>query len=101
MNLPNPPTLQQAQQTLDILSALSYRTGDLNTYLQIIADGVNQLLGIDWTVVTLCEDGFETVLASSLPLGDRRVAALHGKLAGTVIELGRALAVEDVREHPE
>ncbi len=101
MNSSGPSTWQQAQQTLDILSALSYRTGDLDTYLHTIAVGVSQLLGIHWTVVTLCEAGLETVLASSIQMGDTRTFALHGRLVGTVIALGHALIVEDVHQHPE
>ncbi|WP_218082477.1 GAF domain-containing sensor histidine kinase [Anthocerotibacter panamensis] len=102
MDSPRVTPWQQAQQILDILSALSYRTGDLQTYLQTIASGVSQLLGVDWSLVALCEDGTETVLASSLDMVEMpRVYALHGRLIGKVVELGCALVVENTAEHPE
>jgi len=95
-------TWQAAQEILDVLSTLSYRVGNLNMYLQTIADGVSQILKIDWTVVTLCQDANETILASSLDMADEpRVYALHGRVIGTVIELGHSLIVEDIKEHPE
>jgi len=84
-------TWQAAQEILDVLSTLSYRVGNLNMYLQTIADGVSQILKIDWTVVTLCQDANETILASSLDMADEpRVYALHGRVIGTVIELGHS-----------
>ncbi|WP_287129333.1 GAF domain-containing sensor histidine kinase [Candidatus Cyanaurora vandensis] len=94
---------QQAQEILEILSALSYRTGNLATYLRTIAVGVSELIKVDWTVVTLCEDGLETVLASSVDLSeeDSQVYALHGRLTGTVVQLGRTLIVENTQDHPE
>lgn len=92
----------QQQQTMEILSSLSYRTGELSHYLKELACGVSQLLGIDWSVVTLCQDGFENVLASSIDLGEaEQVYSLHGLLTGTVIQIGRSLAVEDVIAAPE
>jgi signal transduction histidine kinase len=92
----------QQQQTMEILSSLSYRTGELSHYLKELACGVSQLLGIDWSVVTLCQDGFEKVLASSIDLGEaEQVYSLHGLLTGTVIQIGRSLAVEDAIAAPE
>lgn len=92
----------QQRQTMEILSSLSYRTGELSHYLKELACGVSQLLGIDWSVVTLCQDGFEKVLASSIDLGDgEQVYSLHGLLTGAVIQSGRSLAVEDAIAAPE
>ena len=51
-----------------ILSSLSYRTGELNCYLHDIACAVSQLVDVDWTLVTICQEGFENVLASSLDM---------------------------------
>lgn len=92
----------QQRQTMKILSSLSYRTGELNHYLKDLACGVSQLIAIDWAVVTLCQDGFEKVLASSIDLGDgEHIYALHGLLTGTVIKVGHSLAVEDTIAYPE
>ncbi|KYC37240.1 ATPase [Scytonema hofmannii PCC 7110] len=85
------------------LSSLNYRTGELGSYLHNIACGVSELIGVDWTVVTFCQEGFETILASSLEMAEDtpRVYALHGRLIATVIQIGRTLAVEDAVAHPE
>ena len=94
---------QREREALRVLSSLSYRSIELSSYLKDIACGVSQLVEIDWTVVTLCQEGFETILASSLDMDEDapRVYALHGLLTGTVIKIGRSLAVEDAEAHPE
>lgn len=90
--------LQQEQHTIEVLSSLSYRTGELSSYLQKIACGISQLLGVDWSVVTLCQNGFEKVLASSIEMGEgEHIYSLHGLLTGTVVQTGRVLVVEDAR----
>lgn len=90
------------QQVLEYLSSLSYRTGELSSYLTAITHGVSHLLDLDWSVVTLCQDGFEQVLASSIDLGEgEQVYSLHGLLTGTVIQTQRTLAVDDTDAHPE
>lgn len=93
-----PPDPYSERQSLAILSALSYRTGELNAYLQEVAQGVSHLIGLDWSVVTLCRDGEERVLASTVDLGGDSdpVYALHGTLTGAVVERGQSLVVEDV-----
>jgi PAS domain S-box-containing protein len=85
------------QRALEILSALSYRTGELSPYLQEIAQGVSELIGLDWSTVTLCRNGQERVLASTLDLGEAgsQVYSLHGTLTGTVVATGCSLVVED------
>ncbi|MBW4630769.1 MAG: GAF domain-containing protein [Iphinoe sp. HA4291-MV1] len=90
---------QQERRTLEILSSLSYRRGELKSYLREITLGVSELLEIDWSVVTLCQYGFEKVLASSIDLdnsGDE-VYSLHGTVAGTVVDTGRSLVVSDAK----
>ncbi|MEH2059022.1 MAG: ATP-binding protein [Nostoc sp.] len=95
-------TWQRERQIIARLSSLNYRTGELGSYLHNIACGVSELIGVDWTVVTFCQEGFETVLASSLEMGEgEHIYALHGLLTGTVIETGHSLAVEDAQKHPE
>ncbi|PZO36667.1 MAG: histidine kinase [Pseudanabaena frigida] len=89
--------ITKQQRTLEVLSSLSYRTGELKGYLQLVANSVSELLDLDWAVVTLFREGFERVLASSIDMGydeDYR-ADLHGTLTETVISNGRCLYVED------
>ncbi|MEH2151875.1 GAF domain-containing sensor histidine kinase [Nostoc sp.] len=95
-------TWQRERQIIARLSSLNYRTGELGSYLHNIACGVSELIGVDWTVVTFCQEGFETVLASSLEMGEgEHIYSLHGLLTGTVIQMGHSLAVEDVQKYPE
>lgn len=91
------PHPRPAQRTLELLSALSYRTGELSQYLHEIACGVSDLIGLDWSVVTFCQDDSERVLASSIDIGEaaNQVYSLHGNLTGTVFKRGCPLVVED------
>lgn len=97
MVLADPPQWQLEKRALNMLAALSYRTGELNEYLQTIAQSVRDLMGLDWSVVTLCSGPSERILASTVDLGaDRdRVYELHGTLTASVVERGRPLAVDD------
>jgi signal transduction histidine kinase len=94
---------QRERQIIARLSSLNYRTGEIGSYLHNIACGVSELIGVDWTVVTFCQEGFETILASSveMPEDAPRVYALHGLLIATVIQSGRSLAVKDAVANPE
>ena len=92
----------QEQRILESLSTLSYRAGDLQSYLKAITLNVSCLLGIDWSAVTLCKNGFERVLASSIELeGTEQLFSLHGSVTDTVVTTGQTLAVEDVQRQPE
>ena len=89
---------QQQPHVLEVLSALSYRSGDLSPYLQEIARSVSRFLNVDWSVVTLCQDGFEKVLASSIDLGGgEQTYSLHGTLTDTVVQTKQLLMVLDAR----
>jgi signal transduction histidine kinase len=89
---------QQKMRTLEVLSSLSHRTGELSGYLQEISCGVNELIGVDWSVVTICQQGFSKVLASSIKLEQEIESySVHGQLSGTVIETGCSLIVEDTK----
>lgn len=93
---------QRERRAIAYLSCLNYRSGELCSYLHSIACGVSELLEVDWSVVTVCQKGFERVLASSIDMGEgEHVYSLHGLLTGTVIEMGRPLAVEDAVKNPE
>ncbi|MBN3885820.1 MAG: ATP-binding protein [Nostoc sp.] len=95
-------TWHRERQIISRLSSLNYRTGELGSYLHNIACGVSELIGVDWTVVTFCQEGFETVLASSLEMGEgEHIYSLHGLLTGTVIKMGESLAIKDAQKHPE
>ncbi len=86
----------QQNRTLEVLSSLSYRTGELDCYLREITLGVSELLNLDWSVVTLCENNFDKVLASNIDLDDyNQTYSLHGTVTGTVVETGQSLVVED------
>lgn len=88
-----------AQTTLEKLTALSFRQGNLQAYLDEIAKGVSQLIDIDWSVVTLNMGDLSRVLASSLPIDDGGKApySLHGSVAQTVISTGCPLTVPDTQ----
>lgn len=89
---------QQKQRTLEVLSSLSYRNGELNKFLQEIAKGVSKLITIDWSVVTLCQGDFDKILASSIELDDYETTySLHGVVTGTVVETGKSLTVDDTK----
>ncbi|MGF1674603.1 MAG: ATP-binding protein [Rivularia sp. (in: cyanobacteria)] len=87
---------QQKQRTLEVLSSLSYRNGELNKFLQEIAIAVSKLITIDWSVITLCQKDFDKILASSIKLDDyETIYSLHDVVTGTVVETGKSLTVED------
>ncbi|MDX2213394.1 MAG: ATP-binding protein [Oculatellaceae cyanobacterium bins.114] len=94
---------RREQRVLEFLSSLSYRTGQLKTYLKSIAQGMNELIGLDWSVVTFCQDDAEQILASTIELDEapEQTYSLHGTLTGTVIASGMALVVEDTTKHVE
>ncbi|MEL6460431.1 MAG: ATP-binding protein [Cyanobacteria bacterium J06621_15] len=89
---------QHKQRTLEILSHLSHRTGEFRVYLQQIANGVSELIEIDSSVITICQDDFAQILASNIPLGEENNhVSLHGQLTGTVFNSGQCLVVEDTK----
>ncbi|MEB3218256.1 MAG: ATP-binding protein [Nostocales cyanobacterium 94392] len=86
----------QKQRILEVLSSLSYRNGELNKFLQEIAIAVSKLITIDWSVITLCQNDFDKILASSIELDDyETIYSLHDVVTGTVVETGKSLTVED------
>jgi PAS domain S-box-containing protein len=88
---------QQEKSILKVLAALSYQTGELKPYLQDIAQAVSELIELDWSTVTLCQNGLEEVLASSIDMGEaaNQVYVLHGTLTGAVVERGCSVVVEN------
>ena len=86
------------QRTLEILSSLSHRTGELRLYLKEIASGVSELINVDSSVVTISQEGFGKILASSIEMAeDNSTHDLHGQLTGTVVKTGQNLVVEDTK----
>ena len=90
------------QRTLEILSSLSHRTSEYNLYLKQIADGVSELIDVDSSVITVCQEGFARVLASNVDIGNENShQSLHGQLTGTVFNSGKCLVVEDTDKSTE
>nr|WP_044292290.1 GAF domain-containing sensor histidine kinase [Rivularia sp. PCC 7116] len=90
------------QRTLEILSSLSHRTGTFNVYLKEIANGVGELIDVDSSVITICQEGFAQVLASNVDMGNENShQSLHGQLTGTVFNSGKCLVVEDTDKSTE
>jgi signal transduction histidine kinase len=96
-----PSSWPNAQRLLEILHTLSYRTTDLSNYLQTIANGVSELLSIDWSVVTLCDTNTEKIIASSLNLDGILEGSIHGRVTSHVVSSGQILAIEDIQKQPE
>jgi signal transduction histidine kinase len=86
------------QRTLEILSSLSHRTGEFNIYLKQIANGVGELIDVDSSVITVCQEDSARILASNLDISDDNShVSLHGQLTGTVVNSGQVLVVEDTK----
>lgn len=82
---------------IEVLFSLRYQTVGLKEYLQLVADSISEVLGLDWVVVTLCQEGFERILATSIDMGykeDYR-ADLQGTITESVLMTGQCLSVED------
>lgn len=93
---------QKSHKILSVLASLSYRTKDLPSYLEAVANGVSELLMMDWTVVTLCQENEEQLIASNLPLDpDDQVCDLYGTVTHRVVLTRQPLCVPDAREQPE
>lgn len=98
MDSQNSSLFQQEHQVLEYLTALSYRTGDLGTYLNEIVRGVSLLIHSDWTIVTICEGETGRVVASSMDMGEGdRGFSIHGTLVDEITQTGRSLIIEDIR----
>jgi signal transduction histidine kinase len=90
---------EQSQAILGVLSALSYRSHSLSSYLHEITCGVNRLLNSDWTIVTLCEGETGQVIASNSPIENaNRTFAMHQSVANTVVQSGQPLMIEDASQ---
>ena len=97
MDSNNSSLFQQEYRVLEYLAALSYRNGDLGSYLNEIARGVSLLIESDWSIVTVCEGETGRIVASSLDLDDdERGFALHGSLVDEITQTGRSLIIEDI-----
>lgn len=89
---------QQEQCVLELLAMLSYRSGELSSYLHEIACGVSRLLQSDWSVVTIRAGETGEVVASSVNMGDRkREFSLQGSLAGEIVQTGQPLIIENAQ----
>jgi len=101
MNLSHFSSQDDDHQVLEFLAALSYRTGDLSSYLHEIVCGVSRLLQSDWSIVTLCQGESGQVIASSLDSdGNDNGFSMHGTLAGEIIYTGHSLVIGDTQQEP-
>jgi signal transduction histidine kinase len=92
----------QWQTALEALTSLSYRSHNLNSYLQEITCAVSRLLKSDWSIVTLHEESRGTVVASNLEQeGTGLEFAVHGSVSERVVLSGQPLFIEDVKQNPE
>jgi signal transduction histidine kinase len=90
--------LQQTDSLLEFLATINYRSGELAPYLHNIACGVSRLLGSDWSIVTLCQNGTGQIIASSRPLSEQACQfSAHDSLAGEVTQSERSLLIEDTQ----
>ncbi|NJL39246.1 MAG: PAS domain-containing protein [Leptolyngbyaceae cyanobacterium RM2_2_4] len=99
----NQQTQSEEISVLKVLSSLSYQAGELDIYLNAIAQGVSQLINTDWSIVTVCDAGEGKVLGSSinLPEDETLTFATHGTILDNVLETGQPFVVEDTTLHPE
>jgi signal transduction histidine kinase len=89
----------ESHPVLDCLTALNYRSGNLEAYLTEIVLGVSRLIRSDWSIVTVCEGETGRTIASSIDLEQSDAGFLmHGSLAGEVVQSGRSLIIEDSRK---
>jgi signal transduction histidine kinase len=89
----------ESHPVLECLTALNYRSGNLETYLTEIVLGVSRLIRSDWSIVTVCEGDTGQVVASSIDLGQTDAGfSVHGTLAEEVVQSGRSLIIEDSRK---
>jgi len=88
---------RRERRIVEILEVLNYRSGELKPYLKEIAIAVSELITLDWSVVTLCRDQEERILASSFDIGDatQKSYSIHFTLTGYVLKSRCPLVVED------
>jgi signal transduction histidine kinase len=102
-NTPANKTLNKMQEkAIASLAALSYRTGELQDYLNQICKAVLDVLGDGAAAVTLYRNGKKNVIAREphspkvgVPLD------IHGHLSTFVVDSGEILRVEDALENPQ
>jgi len=85
------------RRIVEILAALSYRSGELKPYLEQIAITVRELITVDWSVVTLDQGSQDKILASSFDLGEAADQSSNLQMTVTeyVVKNGCKLIVED------
>ncbi len=101
MDRQNIQRAEQWQAVLKALSTLSYRSHDLNSYLQEITRGVSQLLKSDWSIVTIHEGAEGHVVASSLDIGDAGGFLVHESVSEIVVRSGQPFFINDIQHRPE
>jgi len=91
-------------ELIGVLSCLDFRAGDLGRFLGGIAAGFSDVLGVDWTVVTVLDSsGRCAVLGDSVdgPAGSKVLVDLHDTVTERVVEAGAPLRVADSGLSPD
>lgn len=84
---------------LDYLTALSYRSRDLESYLTEIVRGVSRFIQSDWTIVTISSEDKGEIIASTIEMGQENSGfLLHGTLIEDVIQSGKPVIIPDSRQ---
>lgn len=84
---------------LDYLTALSYRSKDLETYLSEIVRGVSRFIQSDWTIVTISSEDKGEIIASTIEMEKENSGfLLHGTLIEDVIQSGKPVIIPDSRQ---
>ena len=86
----------QEAQLLKVLTSLSYRQDNLETYLKNVVCGLSQLINTDWSVVTLQQQGQRRLLASSIEIKTEKDYNLHNTFTNDVLTRGATLFIEDI-----
>ena len=95
-------TASPAEQALTALASISYRTGELSTYLQCICQSVLDVLGDGAAAITLYRRGEKKILAR-MPMTPSvgKIVSVHGALSTYVVENKTSLRVDDALANPQ
>ena len=88
----------QEPQLLKVLTSLSYRQSNLETYLNNVVCGLSQLIHTDWSIVTLRQEEQYRILASSTETNTEATYTLHGSVTNCVIEADATIVIENLAD---